>query len=371
MVREWSESFPRIGIIGATGDDARDIMVEGVSGILSCFPPDRPARYIGNRRRVEFPSGAIGTLFTAEEPDRLRGPQHHKLWADEIASWKDPDAAWDMATLGLRLGDDPQAVITGTPRPIPLLKGLRDRSFLASDPLGRVVMTEGATRENERNLAASFIGELMTKYEGSRLGRQELDAEILEDVQGAIWHRGMIEVTRVQAAPAMTRVVVAIDPSATSTESADECGIIVGGMTTGLVSHGYVIEDGSLRASPQVWAEQAIALYRRHKADRIIAETNNGGEMVGQIIRSIDPNVPYSAVTASRGKATRAEPIAALYEQGRVHHVGRFDLLEDQQCSWVPGDKSPDRMDALVWCMTELLISANPWAGLTSAGGVA
>lgn len=364
-------------------DDARDIMVEGESGIIGVFPPDRPARYIANRRRVEFPSGAIGTVYSAEEPERLRGPQHHKLWMDEIAAWRYLQDTFDMAMLGLRLGHHPQAVLTSTPKPRPLVKELVARSHLAagSDPRGRVVMTEGSTYENRANLAEAFVREVIVKYEGTRLGRQELMAEVLEDVEGALWTRAMIEYKR---APRILRngeevrdlaaVVVGVDPAVTSDADSDECGIVVD--ARGADGNGYTLADLSARLSPTDWAKRAVRAYHDYQADRIVAEANNGGDLVSTVIAQVDPTVPVELVHASRGKRTRAEPVSALYEQGRWFHEAPFPDLEDQMCSYTgePGMGSPDRMDAHVWAATRLFRigdssawGAGTWGGATAA----
>jgi phage terminase large subunit-like protein len=364
-VREWSEAFPRIGLIAPTKDDAREIMVEGESGVLSVFPPDRPARYIANRRRIEFPSGSIGTIYTADEPERLRGPQHHKLWMDEIASWRYLDDAFDMAMLGLRLGNSPQAVLTSTPKNRSLIRNLRDRSRLApgTDPLGTVLMTEGSTYDNRENLADSFVNELVRKYEGTRLGRQELLAEVLEEVEGALWAAGMIEPYRVAEVPdSRLRTVVAVDPATTSGPDSDETGIAVGVLDT--LQHVYVPVSEGHRVSPSTWATRVLALYDQWEADCIVAETNQGGQMVTETIRNVcmaeGRSMPrVKTVHAKKGKATRAEPVVALYEQGRVHHVGSHDLLEDQQTSFVPpggSEDGDDRLDALVYAVTELAV---------------
>lgn len=371
-VREWSERYSRIGLIAPTKGDAREIMVEGESGILAVFPPDRPARYIANRLRIEFPSGSIGSVYTADEPDRLRGPQHSKLWADEIAVWRYPEA-WDMAMFGLRLGDNPQVVATFTPKPTPLVKSLHDRAKALVDPMGKVILTFGSTYENAANLAPTFLSEIIRKYEGTRLGRQELHAELIEDIPGALWLRAWIT----QRAPhawdghgGYARVVVAIDPAVTSGEESDETGIIVAAI--GEDGFGYVIEDLSGRMAPAEWARRAVMAYRRHAADRIVAEANQGGDLVSTVIRTFDPNVPISTVHASRGKRTRAEPVAALYEQGRVFHVEQMAVLEDQMCSYTgnPGEASPDRMDALVWALSDLFdLRVDGWGSGEGWGG--
>jgi phage terminase large subunit-like protein len=269
-----------------------------------------------------------------------------------------------MLMFGLRLGTDPRAVVTTTPRPTKLLREL------IADPT--VVVTRGSTYENRPNLAPAFLGQIVRKYEGTRLGRQELEAELLEDVPGALWNRGLIEATRARAAPALIRVVVAIDPAVSSTDDADETGIIVAGKDG--QGQGWLLADASGRYQPTEWAKTAISAYRAHSADRIVAEVNNGGEMVEATLRMIDPNAPFAAVRASRGKVTRAEPVAALYEQGRIHHLGVFPQLEDQMCAFAPdahgnsrsrsAGYSPDRVDALVWALTDLLVTPMPGEGI-------
>lgn len=336
----------RIACIAPTASDARDTMVEGESGILAVSPPTDIPLYEPSKRRVTWNNGSIVTLFSAEEPNRLRGPQHHYLWADELAAWKYPET-WDMALFGLRLGDHPQACITTTPRPIKLIRELKKEPSC--------ITVTGSTYENRDNLAPSFFETIIKKYEGTRLGRQELNAEILDDIEGALWRRDMIENARVRhdQIPAMVRVVVAIDPAVTSGEDSAETGIVVCGV--GADGFGYVLQDLSLTASPLEWATAAIGAYNRHTADRVIGEVNNGGDLIETVLRTVAPSVSFKAVHASRGKQIRAEPIAALYEQGRVRHVGSFPELEDQLCEWVPGATSPDRMDALVWAFTELM----------------
>ena len=344
-VREWNkQGFRYVNLIGATKDDARDIMVDGESGILAVCPKSERPVYIGNKNQLRWPNGAVSLVFSADEPDRLRGKQHEKLVCEELASWRYPDA-WDQAMLGLRLGKNPQAVIPTTPRPTAIIKRLM------VDP--NTLLTRGSTYENKDNLATSFVSKIVQRYEGTRLGRQELYAEVLDDNPGALWKRDNLDALRVLKAPELVRVVVAIDPSATS--GGDEAGIIVAGIAKD--GQGYVLDDMSIQASPHAWASAAIVGYHKHKADRIVAETNNGGEMVELTLRTVDMTIPYTAVHASRGKQTRAEPIAALYEQGKVHHVGTFASLEDELCEWVPGAASPNRLDALVWALTELMLN--------------
>jgi predicted phage terminase large subunit-like protein len=343
-----------IALIGPTAADVRDTMIEGPAGILTVSPNhDRPI-YEPSKRRLTWANGAIATGFSADEPDRLRGPAHDFLWADELGAWSFP-AAWDMAMFGLRMGKHPRAIVTTTPRPTKIIRGLVNRE-------GRdVFVTRGSTFENADNLAPSFLSEITARYQGTRLGRQELQAEILDDVPGALWQRSWIDRDRKEFAPDLKRIVVAIDPATTSGEDADETGIIVAGV--GQDGHGYLLEDLSGRFQPHEWAQKAVAAYHRHKADRIVAETNQGGQMVENTVRMVDATVPYRGVHASKGKATRAEPISALYEQGKVHHVGSFDVLEDQCCAFssdfdrARAGFSPDRVDALVWAFAELLTS--------------
>lgn len=347
MVREWAKHYRLVNIIGATADDARDIMIEGESGILAICPDHERPHYMPSKRRLEWPNGGRSLIFTGEEPDRLRGKQHEKLWADELAAWRYPEA-WDQAMFGLRLGDNPQAVITTTPKPTAIVKELLKNEH--------TVITTGTTYENRANLAEAFYDAIITKYEGTRLGRQELLAEILSDVPGALWKRDQIDDDRVKPAdvPGLMRVIVAIDPAVSTSEGASETGIVVAAV--GDDGHGYVLDDLTIKATPQGWASRAVKAYYTHNGDRIVGEVNNGGDMVEHTVRMVDDKVAFKQIRASRGKHTRAEPIAALYEQGRVHHVGTFAEMEDQMCTWVPGDDSPDRMDALVWALTELML---------------
>ena len=354
QVRAWARKHRYVNLIGPTLDDARDIMIEGESGILAICPRGERPRYVG--RQLLWRNGCKSLIFTADEPERLRGKQHEKLWADEIGSWRYAQAAWDQAQFGLRLGKHPQAVVTSTPRPTPVFKSLiRDPSC---------VVTRGTSYENRANLSEVFYRTVVRRYEGTRLGRQELNAELLEDNPGALWTRRNIDSNRAQRAPeTMQRIVVGVDPAVTSREDSDETGIVVvaramfdQNLKATDEPHFFVLADNSLIATPDVWARAAVKAYHDHGADRIVAETNNGGEMVELTIRTVDSDVSYKAVHASRGKMIRAEPIAALYEQGRVHHVGALPALEDQLCDWDPltSPFSPDRLDAMVWAATEL-----------------
>jgi phage terminase large subunit-like protein len=335
----------RIALVGATAADVRDTMIEGESGLLRVFPPDRRPRYEPSKRRVTFANGAIATTYSADEPDRLRGPNHDLAWADEIAAWRYPEA-WDQLVFGLRIGDAPRLVATTTPRPSRLIRTLVDRDD--------TVVTRGSTYDNARNLSPAFLDEMRTRYEGTRLGRQELNAELLLDADGALWDRDMIDDSRTTSVPDLRRIVVAVDPAVTATADSDETGIIVAGVDSS--GEAFVLEDRSTKGSPVEWASAAVTAYHVHKADRIVAESNQGGDMISHTIRTVDSSVPVKLVHASRGKRTRAEPVAALYEQGRVHHAGSFPDLEDQLCMWTPDSASPDRLDALVWALTELVI---------------
>jgi len=343
----------RIALVGPTAGDVRDVMVEGESGILNCGPV-RPT-YEPSKRRVTWPNGAIATTYSADEPDRLRGPQHDAAWCDEIAAWRYPQA-WDMLMLGLRLGTDPRVVATTTPKPVKLVRDL----------MATAVITRSTTYDNLDNLAPTFREQILSRYEGTRLGRQELLAELLEDVPGALWTRDLIEKAR-GVAPDLSRIVVAIDPAVTSGEQSDATGIIVVGAIGNV---GYVLEDLSGRFPPEQWANIAVDAYRRWEADRIVAEANNGGDLVASVLRAVNPNVPVRLVRASRGKRARAEPVSALYEQGRIIHAGTFPELEDELCVWTPDTvESPDRMDAMVWGLTDLMLTKSKQGNVVYSAG--
>ena len=349
----------RVALIAPTAADARDVMVEGDSGVLSvCWKGDRTAAgaemgmplYEPSKRRLTWENGAIATLFSAEEPERLRGPQHDALWADEMAAWAQMQATWDMAMFGLRLGADPRAMVTTTPKPLPLVRELVKRADVA--------VTRGTTYDNARNLAGGFIDAIRERYAGTRLGRQEIDAELLEDVQGALWT--LETIGRPGPAPDLQRVVVGVDPSG----GGDEIGIVAAGK--GVDGRFYVLEDATCSLSPAGWGRRAAEVYHRHRADRIVAERNFGGDMVLSTLRTAEPNARVDMVTASRGKVVRAEPIAALYEQGRVTHSPGLDALEAQMLhmttSGYVGDGSPDRVDALVWALTALALTGSGYS---------
>lgn len=361
-VVEWAQEqalrMPgsRGAVVARTAADARDVLVDGESGFLA-LGKDAPV-HESSKRRLTWRNGSIATLYSAEEPSALRGPQHHWGVCDELAAWKFPEA-YDQLLFGLRLGRSPRVVVATTPRPTPLVKKL------LADPM--VHVTRGSTYENRANLAPAFFSQIIVQYEGTRLGRQELNAELLDDAPGALWRREDIDAARVTKAPELRLVVVGVDPAATSGESAAETGIVAAGL--GVDGHYYVLDDRSVRATPDGWARQAVALYHGLRADRIVAEVNQGGEMVTATIRTVDKAVPVRPVRATRGKRTRAEPVAALYEQRRVHHVGLLGTLEDQMCSWEPGvGDSPDRVDALVWACTDLMIRAPVRAAVSRQG---
>lgn len=348
----------RIALVAPTLHDAREVMLGGDSGLLRIGFRDERARYEPTRRRVVFParpgqSPAIAYLFSAHDPDRLRGPQFDCAWGDEFCSWPDPDAVLSNLRLGLRLGERPQLCLTSTPRPLPML------DTLLASPGTRI--TRSRTYDNADNLAPGFIQAMADTYGGSALGRQELDGEIVRDHPGAIFSRTDIDQTRVTEAPPLDRVLVALDPPATSGEMADRCGlVVVGRCGEGQDAEAYVLRDASLpRAAPNVWAERAIALYHSYEADGILAESNQGGEMIETVIHQIDSDVPVLRRHATRSKRGRATPVGLLYARGRVHHVGRLNALEDELCAFGgPHQKgSPDRMDALVWGVSELLFN--------------
>ena len=336
----------RIALVGATAADVRDVMIEGESGILATARSGARPVYEPSRRRVTWPNGAIATTYSAEEPERLRGPQHDAAWADELGAWK-YEAAWDMLLLGLRLGAQPRALVTTTPRPTKLVRSL------LSD--ANTITTRGSTYDNRDNLAPSYFASIITRYEGTRMGRQELMGELVDDVPGALWTLSLLDGLRVQAAPDLARVIVAVDPAVTSGAESDETGIVVVGI--GVDGHGYVLADRSCRMSPDGWARRAAQAYHEYQADRLIVEDNQGGEMVAFLLGTVDATVPIKRIRASRGKRLRAEPVAALYEQGRVHHVGTYPDLEDQMASFTgDGGEHDDRVDAMGHALTEVML---------------
>ena len=347
----------RVALVAETFDQAREVMVFGESGILACSPPDRRPDWEAGRKRLVWPNGAVAQVFSAHEPESLRGPQFDAAWVDELAKWKKAEDVWDMLQFALRLGEHPQQVITTTPRNVGVLKRILGNAS--------TVVTHAPTDANRAYLAESFLAEVEARYGGTRLGRQELEGVLLDDVEGALWTTAMLEAARQDEAPRLDRIVVAVDPAVTGGAGSDECGIVVAGVEMRgepLDWRAWVLEDASVRGGPTDWARAAIAAMERHGAERLVAEVNQGGDLVESVIRQIDPLVPFRALRASRGKGLRAEPVAALYEQGRIRHLraGNLGALEDQMCQMTvrgyEGRGSPDRLDALVWAMHELMI---------------
>jgi|WetSurMetagenome_2_1015567.scaffolds.fasta_scaffold66762_4 predicted phage terminase large subunit-like protein len=353
----------RIALVAETAADARDVLVEGDSGLLACHPADTRPMYEPSKRRITWRNGAVATLFNATEPDQLRGPQFSLAWADELAKWRYAEDCWNMLQFGMRLGDHPRQIVTTTPRPIPIVKQL------LRDP--HCVVTRGSTYDNASNLAAPFLSRIRERYEGTRLGRQELNAEILDDIPGSLWTRSGLDYGRIPLRydgrspklPPMVRIVVGVDPAIADPGVKDddggglaETGIVVAGL--GDDGRAYVLDDCTGRLTPRGWARRALAAFDYHRADCIVVETNQGGAMCKAVLQSERPTAPVVEVHASRGKVTRAEPIAALYEQGRVSHVGAFPELEDQMVLFTPfgiqGQTTADRVDALVWALSHL-----------------
>lgn len=352
----------RVAIVNDTAADVRDVNVEGPDGVLAVCPPWNRPIYEPSKRRLTWPrrglpsDGAVAICYAAEAPELLRGPQHDAALCDELAKWKnlkktdlEGGTAFDNLMMGLRVGQNPRCLIPTTPRAIPLIRELRKRAS--------TVVVTGSSYENSANLSPQWIQNTLARYEGTRLGRQEIYGELLDDVPGALWRREWLDKGRVHVPPDMRRVVVAIDPAAKSKDTSDETGLVVAGV--GRDGHGYLLHDASGRYTPDGWAKKAIDLYGEWKADRIVAETNQGGDMVEHTLRTVNRLVSYRGVHASRGKIARAEPVAALYEQGKVHHVGGFAELEDQLCTWdaTTGEGSPDRLDALVWAFAALMLN--------------
>ncbi len=340
-------------IIAATASDLRRYCLEGPSGMLSLAPTWYRPDYQASKSKLVWPDESETLLFTSEKPDRLRGPNLDFVWCDELAAWRYLDETWHMLQLCLRYGDSPQCIITTTPRPRAVLRDLLRRDGVD------VAVTRGSTYDNVANLPERFVNEIISQYKGTRLERQEIFGELLDEFEGALWSYRLLDECRVDEHPILKRVGVGVDPAISSDEGADLTGIVAGGLAEN--GHGYVTGEHSLRASPEGWARKVIAVYENAEADFIVAEKNQGGEMVEATIKSVDPSANVILVHASRAKITRAEPISALYEQHKIHHVGLFKELEDEMCLFLPGEikKSPDRTDAIVWLMTELFGKAN------------
>ncbi|KIQ69943.1 hypothetical protein Wenmar_01513 [Wenxinia marina DSM 24838] len=346
----------RVALVGETYDQTREVMVMGDSGLLACSPPDRRPDWIATRRLLVWPNGAVASLHSASEPESLRGPQFDAAWVDELAKWKKAKDTWEMLALAVRLGADPRICATTTPRSVPFLKALMARDS--------TVTTRAPTEANRANLADSYLAEVRAMFGDTRVARQELDGEYLDSVDGALWPWPLIERQRCAGVPQLTRVVVAVDPPASGHAGSDACGIVVAGAVTdgpALGWRAFVLEDATVEAaSPQAWAEAAVAAYHRHGAARLVAEVNQGGAMVEAVVRGVDPLVSYRAVHAQRSKAMRAETVSALYERGQVFHAGGFPRLEEQMslmtAQGFQGGGSPDRLDALVWALHELLL---------------
>ena len=340
----------RIALVGETYADVREVMIEGVSGLLTLHESfDRPT-WLPARRRIEWRNGAVAQAFSSEDPEGLRGPQFSAAWSDELGKWRHPEETWDMLQFGLRLGEHPRQVVTTTPRPFPLLKRLIGDAG--------TVVSRARTADNAAHLAKGFLERVVKRYAGTRLGRQELDGEMIEERVDALWRREDIERARVTHLPDMRRIVVAVDPP--GSHRSGRCGIVVAGL--GRDKLGYVIADGTVSAArPAVWAARVAQLYARHQADAVIAEVNQGGDMVAAVLSEVNGAIAVREVRATRGKWLRAEPVSALYEQGRVRHVGALPELEDEMCDFgldgLSSGRSPDRVDALVWALTALMLT--------------
>ena len=350
--KESRREQQRIALVGKTLGDVRNVMIEGQSGLLAIHPAHERPLFEPSKRRLTWPNGAVAELFSADEAEALRGPQFSAAWCDELAKWRGAERAWDMLQFALRLGEAPRVCVTTTPRATKLLK-----QIIADEATVNVNL---ATADNATNLAPTFLAEMTRRYAGSAIGRQELLGEIVEDASDGLWRRHWIEEARVEAPPEMQRVVVALDPPVTATASSDACGIVVAGL--GVDKRAYVLADRTVQGrTPELWARAALGAYDDFEADRMVAEVNQGGDLVISVLQQFRENFPVVKVRATRGKWVRAEPVAALYAEGRVAHVGRFDALEDQMCAFgsdgtVKG-RSPDRADALVWAITDLLLS--------------
>jgi phage terminase large subunit-like protein len=347
VISKAKKGAKHIALIGKTKADVRDTMLElGPASIMKISHPKFRPEYEPSKRRLTWPNNCIATIYSGDEPDQVRGPSHDFSWLDELAKFQYPQDVWDNLMFGLREGEDMKILVTTTPRPIPIIKNL------IKDP--NTIPVRGSTFENKDNLPKKYFDYVIAPYVGTRLGRQEIEGEILDDNPDALWTRKIIDNNRRNKFPELVRVVIAVDPEATANEKSSETGIMAIGICVD--GHGWLLSDDSLRGTPDQWGNAVVTSYNKYNADRIIGEVNNGGDMIEYVIKTVNPSVSYKSVRASRGKYIRAEPVAALYEQGRIHHIGNFPELEDQLCEWVPGDKSPDRLDALVWGVTELML---------------
>lgn len=352
-IRQWVNSGKcrRIALISQTEADVRRVMVEGVSGLLSIGPQAERPKYIPSQGKLIWPNGAEAQIFSADSYEQLRGPQFDGAWIDELAKFRYPQETWDQLSFALRLGNNPQCIITTTPKPLSILQDMvKDES---------VVVTRGSTFDNAKNLSSHFLTSIKRRFDGTRLGAQELYGEVLSQAEGALWTHEQLDRLRRRETPELARIVVAIDPATTHHEGSDETGIVAVGLAHDGTS--YVLEDLSGKMPPAEWARKAVECYHRWKADRVVAEINKGGDLVERLIRTVDPTISFKAVRATRGKYTRAEPVAALYEQGKVFHKDKgLEQLENQMCTYIAGvtTKSPDRLDALVWAITELVLDS-------------
>ena len=345
----------RIALVARTIPEAQSVMIEGESGIINVSPPWNQPIYEPSKRKLTWPNGAFALAFSSHEPDQLRGPQFDAAWCDELASWEYPNESWDNLAFALRLGHRPRSVVTTTPKPIEIVRSLPNRPG--------VHVTRGSTYDNQDNLPPTLFTQLIDQYDGTSIGRQEIYAELIDEDENALWKREWIEKARLSGYPPIARIVVSVDPAMSSKPTSSETGIVVVGADMHR-EHAYVLADESARLTPQGWALRTVHLFDKFGATRIIAEDNAGGDLVRSTLKAAVPRtLPYKGIKARSGKRIRAEPVAALYEQGRVHHVGRFPKLEDQMCTWTPDrgpSYSPDRADALVHAITELMLERNP-----------
>ncbi len=359
------EAAARFALVGETAADVRDVMIEGPDGILQRSLPHERPKYEPSKRRLTWPNGIVATAYAGSDPEQLRGPQHGFAWVDELAKFKYPRETWDNLMFGLRMERKPRCLVTTTPRPIRLL-----RELLAPDRTD-VVVTRGSTYDNAANLPQAFLEDILRKYEGTTVGRQELYAEMLDETPGALWTRDMIDRLRVSEAPKLSRVLIGVDPSTSANGLGDACGIVVAGIDDARDSVAYVLEDATLHASPNKWASEVARMSRKYGAGCVIAEANQGGALVKQVLLAAGQHVRVKLVNTNKSKTARAEPIVTLYEREKVRHVGAFPDLEDEMVNWVPGSYSPNRLDALVWALSELMLFSprgevqamllNPW----------